>query len=140
MLIARFFFAMTLLIALVNHAFCQALPSAEPNIIVVDPKDPQVSRNPIHVQLAGELSLGLPNTSGTGYIWTSQTDDPTIATCTKAKSIAVKKGNEPVVGYRTLDVFIIASRSAGRTTLRFSLARPNDNELYSLVIPIVVDP
>jgi hypothetical protein len=118
----------------------QALPGADPNIIIVDPTNTDVSQNPIHIQLTAEISIGFPNTSGTGYIWTSRVENESIVICTKGRSIAVKKGNEPVVGFRTLDVFLITAKSIGSTRVNFLLERPSDGQLYSIAIPIIVDP
>jgi hypothetical protein len=134
------FLTIVILIATCGFAYPEALPGTDPNIIIVNPKDASISDTPIRTPLSASLSIGLPNTAGTGFLWTAKVENETVATCTKAKSIAVKKGNEPVVGFRTLDVFIINPLTVGTTTISFKLERPDGERLYSLVIPMIVEP
>jgi len=139
MMFARCVVAVCFLIAMSNCVYSQALPGANPNIIVVDPKSADISRNAIHMQLNEPLSIGLPNSSGTGYIWSSHVANEKIITSAKIHPIEVKRGNEPVVGYRVLDVFVVSPMTIGTTEISFSLKRPGGDELYSLTIPVVVE-
>lgn len=127
------------LVATNANVFPQALPGGDPNIIIVDPKNPGVSDNPIRTQASTTISIGFPNTAGTGFLWIAQVENETVVTCVKTKSIAVKRGNEPVVGFRTLDVFVITPHSIGTTRINFRLERPDGERLYSLTMPIIVD-
>jgi predicted secreted protein len=136
----RFAIPLSIYLAATLTAHSQALPGATPNIILVDPLNAALINNPLHLQMNEEFSLGFPNSSGTGYIWIAQVDAENIVTVVKTKPIAVKKGNEPIVGYRILDVFVLSPHSPGSAKAQFSLQRPNGDTRFELSIPIIVEP
>lgn len=136
----KWLFAVVLSLAMIDRGFSDALPGGNPDIIIVDPNNLGISDYPLRIQLLKTLSLGLPNTAGTGFIWTAEVDNQHIATLSKAKPIAVNKGNEPVVGYRILDVFVIVPGSLGSTSIGFKLERPDGRQVSSFNISVIVDP